>query len=70
MILSIPPEITIGSFSIIGILTGYIWNDQGKKISEIRKIQDARPCSIICAKIDTIKNDISWIKEELKKNNY
>lgn len=67
MIASIPPEITIASFSIIGILTGYIWNDQGKKINALKKKQDERPCFVVCGHIETIKNDIEWIKKELNK---
>jgi hypothetical protein len=55
---NIPSEITIGSFSIIGILTGYIWNIQGKKIDGIKKIQDSRPCGIIATDIASIKNDL------------
>lgn len=67
MISNIPPEITIGSFSLVGILTGYIWNKQAKQISGIEKhIND---CPFPCIKTDmaTMKNDIQWIKETLKK---
>jgi hypothetical protein len=67
MIVNIPPEITIASFSLIGILTGYIWNNQGKKIDKIIKIQENRPCNIICGRIEAIQTDISWIKERIKK---
>ena len=67
MIQSIPPEITIGSFSVIGVLTGYIWNTQSKRIDELKKKQNDRPCSQICVYIEAIKTDISWIKKELKK---
>jgi vacuolar-type H+-ATPase subunit F/Vma7 len=70
MISSIPPEITITSFSIIGVLTGYIWNYQSKSISEIKKKQDERPCNVICVKIEKIQNDIQWIKETFKNRGY
>lgn len=66
MLQNIPPEITICSFSIIGILTGYIWNDQGKKISALKKKQDERPCNIVCIRLESIETNIAWIKEELK----
>jgi len=66
MISNIPAEITIGSFSIIGILTGYVWNSQDKKFKEIRDIQKSRPCNKIYSSIEVIKTDIAWIKKELK----
>jgi len=65
MIQTIPAEITIGSFSLIGILTGYIWNQQGKRINKIIEIQERRPCNTICAKIGKIQTDIEWIKKEM-----
>lgn len=68
MIQYIPVEITIGSFSTIGILTAYVWNTQSKRIEEIKKKQKERPCSEICSHIEAIKTDISWIKRELKKD--
>jgi hypothetical protein len=68
MLANLPPEITIGSFTIIGTLTAYIWNSQGKRIDEIKKVQESRPCPRIAANIEAIKTDISWIKSELTKN--
>jgi hypothetical protein len=65
MLNNIPPEITIGSFSLIGILTGYIWNNQNNKIKEIKNIQEQRPCTSVCGQINSIKNDINWIKKIL-----
>lgn len=67
MIQNIPIEITLGSFTIIGAMTAYIWNNQGKKIDGIIKIQEARPCNSICGKIGQIQNDIDWIKKEMEK---
>lgn len=66
MLQNIPPEITIFSFSAVGILTGYIWNDQSKKIDAIKKVQESRPCHIIAETLAEIQTDISWIKRNLK----
>ena len=66
MLNSIPPEITIASFSFIGILTGYIWNDQSKKIDAIKKVQEARPCHIVSNTLAQIQTDIKWIKKNIK----
>lgn len=65
MLQNIPPEITICSFSLVGILTGYIWNSQNKNIKEIKDTQNSRPCSLIASDISSIKNDIFWIKQIL-----
>lgn len=70
MITGIPTEITIASFSLVGVLTGYIWNSQSKRIDRIVKIQSSLPCNVICSQIGTIKNDIQWIKEEIKKSKW
>lgn len=67
MIQPIPIEITLGSFSVIGILTGYIWNAQNKKIERIYKIQASRPCHFIAKEIAQIKTDLRWIKKNLKE---
>ena len=67
MIQTIPIEIAIGSFSLVGVLTGYIWNNQSKRIDTIIKTQSTRPCGIIAQNIESIKNDIEWIKRELDK---
>jgi len=66
MISNIPPEITIASFSIISALTGYIWHVQANQIIEIKKIQSARPCSLIHLKIAKIQTDIEWIKQKFR----
>jgi len=66
MLQNIPPEISIISFSAIGVLTGYIWNDQSKKIDAIKKVQDARPCHIVAKTLAQIQNDIEWIKKNLR----
>lgn len=67
MLQNIPSEITITSFSFVGLLTGYIWNAQEKKIKEIREVQKLRPCNVIHLKITEIQTDIKWIKQKLKK---
>ena len=67
MFQSIPPEITIGSFSLIGVLTGYIWNEQNKKIRSILKVQEERKCDVVCSDIKSIKTDIAWVKEILRE---
>jgi len=68
MLANIPPEISIASFSLLGILTGYIWNDQNKRISVLEKEQ--KECAVPAIKQDIaqIKNDISWLKEFLIKD--
>jgi len=66
MLQNIPPEITIASFSVIGVLTGYVWNDQNKKIEALKKVQDARPCHIVANTLSQIQTDIDWIKKNLK----
>lgn len=68
MLQNIAPEITIASFSIIGILTGYIWNDQNRKIKETLEKIEVLPCHTICTKIEKIENNIEWIKKYLIKN--
>ena len=65
MLQSIPPEISIASFSLIGVLTGYIWNEQNKKIKAILKVQEERKCDVVCSDIKSIKTDIAWVKEIL-----
>lgn len=67
MIQTIPIEIAIGSFSLVGVLTGYIWNNQSKRIDAIVQVQNTRPCSIIAQNLESIKNDLAWIKRELDK---
>ena len=69
MIQYIPVEITIGSFSIIGVLTGYIWNNQAKKIRENKDKLEKLPCNVICSQISAIHVDIKWIKEEIRRQN-
>lgn len=66
MVNSIPPELTLGSFSLVGLLTGYIWNNQSKRIVNVEKVQKLRPCSDIAVQIIEIKTDIKWIKKNLK----
>jgi len=65
MLSIIPPEITIGSFSIVGILTGYIWNTQAKSISELKKRQNNLPCQLIHNQMTEMKTDLKWIKQNL-----
>ena len=67
---TIPPELTIGAFSVIGVLTGYIWNSQSKRIDKISEIQKNLPCNIIHLKITEMRNDIKWIKESIKKEKW
>jgi hypothetical protein len=67
MILALPLEIIIGGLSVGGVLIGIVWNEQGKKINEIKKIQESRSCNTICSHIESIKVDIEWIKKEINK---
>jgi len=66
MLNSIPQELTLGSFSLVGILTGYIWNNQSKRIKGIEKFQKTLPCNKISNLITEMKTDIKWIKRNLK----
>lgn len=66
MLQNIPVEITIASFSTIAILSGYIWNSQGKRIDKIIAVQEKRPCHIVAQSIAQIQTDIEWIKQNLK----
>jgi len=66
MLNSIPQELTLGSFSLVGILTGYIWNNQSKRIKGIEKIQNNLPCNKVSNLISEMKTDIKWIKKNLK----
>jgi hypothetical protein len=68
MIANIPPEITIASFSLVGMLTGYVWNDQNKRICKIEEDQNALPIASIHSDIAQMKTDIDWIKKYLIKN--
>lgn len=65
--LQIPTEIAIGSFSLIGILTGYIWNEHSKKLKHIENRISTFSFSEIHSSLASIKTDIQWIKHELKK---
>lgn len=67
MISYIPPEITIGSFSLIGVLTAYIWNNQAKRIKRLEKKQEECPLPNVFVSIAEIKNDIKWIKDQIIK---
>lgn len=68
MLQNIPPEITIASFSVIGVLTGYVWNDQDKRICTVEKNQKELPLVAIKEDITQIKTDIDWLKKYLIKN--
>jgi len=67
MISSVPIEITIGAFSIIGVLTGYAWNSQNARIKKVEAVQASRVCTQICGHIEAIQKDIEWIKKTLDK---
>jgi len=67
MIANIPPEITIASFSFVGILTGYIWNDQTKRIKKIEEEQQKCPFPNVRMDLAIIKTDLKWIKQEFEK---
>ena len=67
MIANIPPEITIASFSVIGILTGYVWNDQSCRIKKME--EEVAKCPMPALKIDIaeMKTDIKWILKNMQK---
>lgn len=66
MIQNIPVELTMASFSLVGVMTGYIWNNQSKRIDELKKKINEKPCNQICSHIEAIRTDIDWIKKTLK----
>lgn len=67
MLTNIPPEITLASFSLIGILTGYVWNDQSGRIKKLEV--DVGKCPMPALKIDIaeMKTDIKWILKNMQK---
>lgn len=68
MLQNIAPEITIASFSIIGLLTGYIWRDHEKRLCVVEKIQKEVLLIEVRYNIAKILTDIDWIKKYLLKN--
>jgi hypothetical protein len=69
MLNQIPTEIIITVFSVIGILTGYVWNAQSRRISRIEEIQYHRPCVDIERIVVELRTDIKWIKQKISKIN-
>lgn len=69
MISNIPLEITLGSFSIVGILTGYVWNNQSGRIRELENEQKKCLLPYVRSDIAIIKTEIIWIKDNLRKRN-
>lgn len=67
MISTIPNEITIASFSLVGILTGYVWNDQNKRICKVEEDQAKCPFPNIKIDIAEMKTDIKWILKNMQK---
>jgi hypothetical protein len=68
MLSGIPTEITIASFSLVGILTGYVWNDQNARIKKLENHTTSCPFPKIQIHIATIATDVQWIKKELEKS--
>lgn len=67
MLSNIPPEITITSFSLIGVLTAYVWNDQNKRICKVEEDQSKCPFPNIKVDIAEMKTDIKWILKNMQK---
>jgi len=67
MIASIPSEITIASFSLIGILTGYVWNDQSIRIKKLEHDLEKCPMPMLKVDIAEMKTDIKWILKNMQK---
>ena len=67
MLSNIPPEITITSFSLIGVLTAYVWNDQSGRIKRIEEEQQKCPFPNIKVDIAEMKTDIKWILKNMQK---
>jgi len=70
MLSQIPPEITLGSFSLVGILTGYIWNDQSKRIKKLEDDISTCPFPDVRTDIATMKTDLKWIKHKIINDKY
>ena len=68
MLQNIPLEITVASFSAVGVLTGYIWNNQNKRIKKVEDDIEKCPFPEIKKDIGKIQNDIAWLKKYLIKN--
>lgn len=64
----VSPEISMASFSLIGILTGYIWNNQSKRIAKLEREHGLCPFPEMKSDIAQMKTDIDWIKKYLIKN--
>ncbi|MFA7662626.1 MAG: hypothetical protein WCX88_01795 [Patescibacteria group bacterium] len=67
MISTIPNEITIASFSVIGALSAYVWNDQSVRIKKIEEEQQKCPFPNIKIDIAEMKTDIKWILKNMQK---
>jgi hypothetical protein len=67
MISNIPPEFTIGSFSLIGVLSAYVWNDQSVRIKKLENDVEKCPFPNIKVDIAEIKTDIKWILKNMQK---
>ena len=68
MINSIPLEITVCSFSLVGVMTGYIWNSLEKRLKKCEQDICKIPTLEIKESIVSIQKDIDWIKKYLIKN--
>lgn len=68
MLQNISPEITIASFSIIGVLSAYIWKDQNKRICNLEDHDKTFPLVAIREDISRMRTDIEWLKKFLIKN--
>lgn len=68
MLSDIPSEIVIGSFSLVGVLTGYVWNSQSLRIKKLEDFESLCPFPILRQDIAQMKTDIDWIKKYLIKN--
>jgi len=67
MLSNIPTEITLASFSIIGILTGYVWNDQSGRLRKLESEIEKCPMPALKVDIAEIKTDIKWILKNMQK---
>lgn len=65
---AVPIEMFLGSVSVIGVLTAYVWNGLHARIQEIEKEQAACPFSDIKQDLAAIKNDIKWLKNFIIKS--
>jgi hypothetical protein len=65
MFITMPLEFTATGFSAIIVLSGYIWNEQAKRLRIIENEQKQCPFPAIRQDLAQMKTDIEWLKKFL-----